>query len=44
MARAVLVMLWVIALHIFPDPAFLFRAARKDGKEVVEYWCRRSLS
>jgi hypothetical protein len=43
MTRAVLVMLWVIALHIFPDLVFLYRPAGKDGTEVFEYWCRQIL-
>jgi hypothetical protein len=40
MAKVALVMLWVIALHIFPDPLFMYRAAGKDGTEVAEYWCQ----
>ncbi len=41
MAKVALVMLWVIALHIFPDPLFMYRVAGKDGTEVAEYWCQQ---
>jgi hypothetical protein len=41
MGKVALVMLWVIALHIFPDPLFMYRAAGKDGTEVAEYWCQQ---
>jgi hypothetical protein len=41
MAKVALVMLWVIALQIFPDPLFMYRAAGKDGTEVAEYWCQQ---
>jgi hypothetical protein len=41
MAKVALVMLWVIALHIFPDPLFMYRVAGRDGTEVAEYWCQQ---
>ncbi len=41
MAKVMLVMIWVIALHIFPDPVFMHRAAVRDGTEVAEYWCQQ---
>ncbi len=41
MAKVALVMLWVIALHIFPDPLFMYRVAGRDGTEVADYWCQQ---
>jgi hypothetical protein len=45
MAKVVLVMLmlWVIALHIFPEPVFMHRAEGRDGREVAEYWSQQVL-